>query len=221
MRHLYLALCAALAAGDVVLAQGSVTGQIAMLEAAGVRTADLANAVVWLDSGEASPASGETQIVMESRTFVPRVQVVHAGSEVAFPNKDPFRHNVFSKSGPAEFDLGLYARGETRKAKIAKPGVYPIFCNIHARMVAYIVAVGSELVTQPAADGRFSIANVPAGAYTLRVWHDRGGVANRGVTVTSDGLSGLSLQLDARNYHFVQHKNKFGQDYPPDGRDRY
>ena len=53
---------------------------------------------------------------MESREFVPRVRVVGVGSAVAFPNQDPFRHNVFSKSGPSEFDLGLYGRGETKEA---------------------------------------------------------------------------------------------------------
>ncbi len=203
-------------------ARGNVSGTLSLRERSGVRVNDLANAVIWLEGVRgARSAPSDVEIVMESRTYVPRVRVVSVGSSVGFPNHDPFRHNVFSKAGPGDFDLGLYARGETRKAPIRKEGVYPIFCNIHARMVAFIVAVATAHVTQAGADGRFVIANVPAGTYTLRAWHDRGGEVKQEVTVDESGLAGLALQLDARNYRYVQHKNKFGQDYPPDGRDRY
>ena len=203
-------------------AQGVVAGQVTMLERSGARTTDLANAVIWLESRGAAPdAPGRTQIVMESRTYVPRVRVVPVGSSVAFPNQDPFRHNVFSKAGPSEFDLGLYARGESREARVARAGVYPVFCNIHAQMVAFIVAVPTSYVAQPNPDGRFSIEAVPAGTYTVHVWHDRAGEHTREVRVEAGGRADASVQLDARGYRFVQHRNKFGQEYTKAGRDRY
>ena len=204
-------------------AQGSVSGLVSIIERAGTRTTDLADAVVWLEprGGGVAPTKSHAQIVMESREFVPRVRVVGAGSEVGFPNQDPFRHNVFSKSGPSEFDLGLYARGESKDARIDRAGVYPVFCNIHAKMVAYIVAVPSPYVAQPKPDGRFTITGVPAGTYTMHAWHDRGGGQTREITVTGDGLADVSVQLDARGYRFVAHKNKFGQEYTDSGRDRY
>ena len=158
---------------------------------------------------------------MESRQYVPRVRVVGVGSAVAFPNQDPFRHNVFSKSGPSEFDLGLYARGETKEARVERAGVYPVFCNIHAQMVAFIVAVPTRHVAQPSPDGRFSIADVPAGRYTLHAWHDRAAEQTREIEVGTGGQADVSVQLDARGYKFVQHKNKFGQEYTKKGRDRY
>ena len=142
--------------GQIATAQGAVTGQVTILERPGARTTDLADAVIWLEArGVSGAAAGRAQIVMESRTYVPRVRVVPVGSSVAFPNQDPFRHNVFSKAGPSEFDLGLYARGETREARVQRPGVYPVFCNIHAQMVAFIVAVPTAYVAQPNPDGRF------------------------------------------------------------------
>ena len=81
------------------------------------------------------------------------MRVVPSGSDVRFANYDPFRHNVFSDAGPGRFDLGLYGRGETRAAKVGAPGVYPVFCNIHARMVAYLVAVPSRWYAQAGTDG--------------------------------------------------------------------
>ena len=205
-------------------AQGSVTGQLAILERPGARTTDLANAVVWLEpaGGSRNLTPSAAQIQMESRTFVPKVRVVPAGSTVEFPNQDPFRHNVFSKAGPRDFDLGLYTRGESRGTRFERAGVYPIFCNIHARMVAFVVAVPSPWVTRPSASGSFSLAGVPPGTYTLRAWHDRGGTLAREVVV--DGAASptpLALQLDARGWRFVQHRNKFGQEYAAEGRDRY
>jgi plastocyanin len=208
---------------STIRAQGTVSGQLTINERPGTRTTDLANAVVWLvpTGGTRNVSPTTVQIQMESRTFVPRVRVVPVGSTVDFPNQDPFRHNVFSKSGPGEFDLGLYGRGESKGSRFERPGVYPIFCNIHARMVAFVVAVPSQWVTQPGADGRFAIASVPAGKYSLRVWHDRGGEQARDLDVAADGLAAVPLQLDARGYRYVQHKNKFGQDYTTTGRDRY
>jgi plastocyanin len=188
-----------------------------------VRTTDRADAVVGLEprGGAGAPGRSHPQIVMESREFVPRVRVVGVGSAVAFPNQDPFRHNVFSKSGPGEFDLGLYGRGESKDARVERAGVYPVFCNIHSRMVAFIVAVPTSYVALPNPDGRFSIAGVPAGAYTLHAWHDRGGEQSTDVTVEADGKSDVTVQLDARGYRLVPHKNKFGQEYTNSGRDRY
>jgi len=206
-------------------AQGNVTGQVSIVERPGVRTSDLADAVVWLETrgggGGAPLVRSRAQIVMESREFVPRVRVVSTGSAVGFPNQDPFRHNVFSKSGPSEFDLGLYGRGESKDARLERAGVYPVFCNIHAKMSACIVAVPTPYGAQPNPNGRFTITGVPAGSYTLHAWHDRGGEHTSEVTVDADGRANVNVQLDASGYRFVQHKNKFGQEYTNTGRDRY
>ena len=213
-----------LVAPSDALTQAAVSGQLSIIERPGTRTTDLADAVVWLEprGGAATGAArSRAQIVMESREFVPRVRVVGVGSAVGFPNQDPFRHNVFSKSGPSEFDLGLYARGESKDARVERAGVYPVFCNIHAKMVAFIVAVPTSYVAQPNPDGRFSIAGVPPGSYTLHAWHDRGGERTIELTVGGDGSSSVTVQLDASGYRFVQHKNKFGQEYTNAGRDRY
>ena len=225
--RLALALsCLSMSAGalgpSVLAAQGTVTGRVTILERGDGRTADLANTVVWIETKGAAPwgDSADAPIVMESRTFVPRVRVMRVGSTVSFPNQDPFRHNVFSKSGPSEFDLGLYARGQSRGARFARPGVYPIFCNIHAKMTAYVVAVPGA-ATQAGADGSFTLANVPAGRHVLRVWHERGGEVSVEVDVGAAAVPPLDVRLDARNYRLVQHRNKFGQEYTTTGRDRY
>jgi plastocyanin len=218
-----LAAAVALCLLPVLLQGQGLAGQLVILEKDGVRTPDLAEAVLWLEPTAAvAPGVRQSgQITMKGKQFVPRVQVVTAGSVVDYPNDDPFRHNVFSKSGPAEFDLGLYARGDSRQMAFARAGVYPIFCNIHAKMVAYVVAVPSAYSVRPGADGRFVLAGVPAGSYTLKVWHERGGQLSRPVTVPVADGTALALQLDARSYRLTQHKNKFGANYTTSGSERY
>jgi len=206
----------AMLAPGALRAQGSVSGQVTIQEREGETTKDLATAVIYLEtSGSAiGPArDGEAEIAMHDKTFIPHVQVVPAGASVAFPNQDPFRHNVFSNSSAGPFDLGLTPRGQSSKNQFRKSGVYAIYCNIHSRMSAFVVAVASPYYTQPGADGSFTIPSVPAGRYMLHAWHERGGETTQSLEVPAAGLQGLAAVLDARGYRPVQHKNKFGQDY--------
>jgi plastocyanin len=222
-----LPAAALLAAAARAGAQGAVRGQVAILERPGAEQRDLATAVVYLeipgrvarDAGGDAPRS--TEIVMRGREFLPHVRAVLAGGEVAFPNRDPFSHNVFSNAELGPFDLGLYRRGASRSARFDRPGVYPIYCNIHSRMVSFVVATPTPYVTQPDADGRFAIPRVPAGTYVLHVWHERGGEVAREVTVGATGAAGVRVELDGRSYVAGPHPNKFGRSYAATRADRY
>jgi plastocyanin len=213
-------------------AQSSLSGQLALEERPGAERHDLASAVVWLEpagrnaawrANAAGPAASmlAANIAMRGREFLPHVRIVLAGGTVTFPNQDPFSHNVFSNADPGPFDLGLYRRGASRAATFPRSGVYPIYCNIHSRMVSFVVAVPGPWFTQPNADGRFAIGGVPEGAYTLHVWHERAGEITRPVTVGAGGASTGRLQLDARAYVASPHLNKFGLPYTAIRADRY
>jgi len=202
---------------------GSISGQVTILERPGESTEDLGDVVVYLDganTAKAHLAPTNTAMELTRRQFAPRVRVVSAGSRVSFVNKDPFSHNVFSKTNGG-FDTGVYGRDKTRDNVFADGGVYPLYCNIHPRMTAFVVALNTPYYAQAEEDGRFVIPSVPPGKYTLHVWHDRAAPIDTTVTVTVSGATNLRVQLDARGYHYVQHKNKFGQDYTTASGDRY
>jgi hypothetical protein len=157
---------------------------------------------------------------MERRRFSPQVIIVTPGSRVDFPNKDPFDHNIFSNEEKGSFDLGLYGRGESKPATFRAPGAFAVYCNIHSRMVGHVLVITTPYVTQAGADGRFELSRIPPGKYELHVWHNRAPEVVRPVTVTAAGLEGQDVQMDARGWKFVAHKNKFGQDYQASG-ERY
>lgn len=218
-------LALALAApGASASAQGSVSGRITITERPGERTTDIGNTVIYLvpkagASARTRPTSAT--IAMNERTFLPRVRVVTPGSKVEFPNQDPFRHNIFSTTRGAVFDLGLYPTGESKDATFRRAGAFPVYCNIHPRMTAFVVVAPTPWYTTAGADGRWSISDVPAGEYTLHVWHERAEAVEQEVTVAAAGAPGTDVTIDARGFRFAQHKNKFGQEYDRTGRDRY
>jgi plastocyanin len=220
------ALCAAV---SVARAQGEVSGQITLLEARSTAKHDVGSAVVFLEpvsmrgarydrpTGEYSSAS----IDMRNREFVPHVQIVRAGGSVEFPNSDPFSHNVFSNTSLGAFDLGLYRRGQSRAATLARAGVYSIYCNIHSAMVSFVIAVPTKDFSRVSDDGKFVMEDVAAGSYLLHVWHERTPEIVEEIDVPASGLRTLAVTLDTRGFAATAHLNKFGKPYAPTRADRY
>ena len=205
-------------------AQGvRVVGHITMLEKSGKASSDLGAAVVYLEGGTRGAARpGTFDIATSEKEFVPRVVAVPLGSTVRFPNHDPFNHNVFSVSEGNQFDLGLYGRGDAKGYTFTGAGLVRVFCNIHPRMVAFVVVLPTRYFAQPTADGAFTIEDVPPASYTLHVWHERSPQVTRDVAVGRKGVSDLAVELDARGFRPMTHKNKYGKDYPTNaGRERY
>ena len=64
------------------------------------------------------------------------------------------------------------------------PGIMRVGCSTHQWMRGWIVST-DEASAVSAADGSFTIADVPPGTYQLRVWHEALKVATQPVTVTA------------------------------------
>jgi plastocyanin len=207
-----------------LVAQGAVSGQVAVLEKPGEAAADLSNTVIYLDlpaGVKVKLKPSHAVVTMHAREFTPHVTVITVGSSVQFQNQDPFQHNAFSNSAAGTFDFGLSDRGTTVEQVLRRAGTFQVFCNIHARMSAFLLVLTTPYHTQAGSDGRFSLAAVPAGAYTLHAWNERGGEFTRALSVPAAGATDVSIQLDARGFQRAAHKNKFGQDYTSAGGERY
>jgi len=217
----FVAVMAVTSVGLSLTAQQPVRGSVVVLDRDQRPARDVDEAVVWLVRERAARAArpDTAEILTRRREFVPRVAVVTPGSAVRFPNHDSFNHNVFSLSEEAPFDLGLYGRNEVRATAFTRPGVIRVYCNVHATMSAFVVVVPEQLFARPAADGSFSIVNVPPGRYTLRAWHERAAqVIEREITVTAQGTDLVALTLDASGFRPEPHLNKYGQPYRAAGR---
>ena len=214
-----LAAAMAAAVPGSASAQGTVAGRISIQEKPGEKTADYANTVIYLEpkGAAARTAEAKAQMTINGRNFAPRVRVVTVGSTVEFPNQDPFTHNVFSTTPGALFDLGSYGSGTSKSTQFKKAGAFPIYCNVHAKMTGYVVVVGTPWHTLAAADGRWELAKVPAGKYTLTAWHERATPVTADIDVPAAGLATLETKLDASGFKEVAHKDKLGKDYSTHG----
>lgn len=181
-----VALCLA-AAATASAADGDLRG----VARAATRTEP--NVVVWLDvpSGPAGGPAPEPVLDQRNLQFFPQVLVVRVGTTVKFPNTDRVFHNVFSFKDGKQFDLGVYPVGAVKHVRFDRPGVSRLFCNIHPKMAAYVVAVDSPYFAMSDERGAFSI-QAPAGTYTYHAWRAGGPMLNGSVTV--GGATTLDIQ---------------------------
>src|SRR5580698_3636860 len=143
------------------------------------KSVDASGVVVWLLPLDELPpplAAGPAkapEIIQHNKSFQPHVLAVQVGSEVRFPNMDPFFHNIFSLFDGKRFDLGLYEAGTSRTVRFDRAGVSFLFCNIHPEMSAVVVAVATPYFGTSSRSGHVEIPDVPDGRYQLNVWYER------------------------------------------------
>lgn len=165
-------------------------------------------------------------LTQKDKQFIPHVLVVRTGSSVDFPNLDPFYHNVFSLFNGKRFDLGLYEAHTHRAVRFDRDGASYIFCNIHPEMGAVVVSLSTPYFGTSTHDGDVTIRGVPPGSYRLNVWAenvavDRLNALSRTLEISASATQLGNFELQASGDIMTHHQNKFGENYPPDPKDRY
>lgn len=216
-------LLAALAVWPVAAA--TISGQFTLSNAR-VKSRSAEGIAVWLEpaQGKAPVPEGRVHVITQKgKRFIPHVSVVPVGTLVDLPNYDPIFHNAFSNFAGQPFDTGLYPPGGTYKIRFQRDGVVRMFCNIHSTMSAVVVVVPSPWYAASGQDGSFRIPNVPAGEYTLKVWHERATAETlkaleRKVTVSGGDVVIPPGAISESGFVEVPHSNKYGKPYgkPPE-----
>ena len=138
---------------------------------------ELIDFIVYIDQPltNVPVAAPKTLQVVTKRdaVFRPHVLPVLAGATVEWPNKDDIFHNAFSISESNPFDLGLYKDPEVKKVQFKNPGRVDVFCSIHSQMSCVLLVLQNPFFATTDQSGKFRIANVPAGTYKLKAWHQR------------------------------------------------
>lgn len=134
-----------------------------------------------------------------SKEFVPRVSVMQAGASVRFPNKDNIRHHVYSFSPAKSFELKLYSGVPAQPVAFDKPGTVVLGCNIHDKMVAYVLVVDTPHFTKTDDSGRARFEGLPAGEYEIKAWQPLAdgteAIAAQRIKVAADAAQGPVVTL--------------------------
>ena len=123
-------------------------------------------------SGE-PPQRPKRDITIEqsNKQFVPLVSIAQTGTMVNFPNRDPFRHHVYSFSPAKTFEIKLYSGVPSKPVAFDKPGEVVLGCNIHDTMIAHVLIVDTPFFAKTDGQGRASLDQLPAGDYEVRMWY--------------------------------------------------
>ena len=143
----------------------------------------------------------QTPVVLDQQQcrYAPRVLGVQAGQQLTIRNGDPLLHNVHGEGAVNQpFDVGTPVQGmEVKRTFATREVMVPIKCNVHSWMNAFIGVVEHPYFAVTDQNGRFSLPPLPAGTYTLEIWHERLGTQTQQVTVAAKETKDLSFTYKA------------------------
>ncbi len=170
--------------------------------------APLENAVVYaIPAPGKGPAQAPAAAHIEQigKRFTPLVSVVQTGTAISFPNKDTVRHHVYSFSPAKVFELKLYSGLPSKPVIFDKTGLVVLGCNIHDRMIAYVLVVETPYFVKTSNDGVATLADLPAGNYELKAWHyglpGPDTAVAKAVSVTDAAAVNFRLTIDPASSH--------------------
>jgi len=170
--------CLALAAGEERRGEYVVMGPGNTLQNAFVYVKDGLPAAMY-------PVPAQPVVLDQQKCrYVPRVIGVQVGQQLTVRNSDPLLHNVRAESAINEpFDVGTPQHMEVPKTFATREVMVPVKCNVHPWMNGYVGVLEHPYFAVTDASGRFSIAALPPGTYTIEVWHERFGTQTQQVTI--------------------------------------
>lgn len=141
-------------------------------------TKGLSNVVVFArDAKRVKDSVPDTPLVFDQKNceFLSPVFAARVGQPVDVRNSDPIGHNT--NIAGTSFNQLIPADGSTLYRPTNETGVPTmVTCNIHPWMKAYAVFRKDGYVAVTAADGSFTIPDLPAGVpIEFQVWHERAG----------------------------------------------
>lgn len=180
---------------------GNISGKIRLANVS-TSTANQAagkkeNVVIWLEgAGDSKPPDTIVKISQKNLQFSPEFAIAVRGQKIEMPNDDDVVHNVYSFTGLNQFNLGLYAKGESRTVVFDQTGIVDVFCSIHHQMHARVFVVPTKYFANGMPGHSFTLADVPPGKYVLKAWHQRSHMMEKTIIVPATGNVTVDINLE-------------------------
>ena len=169
-------------------------------------TADsgVGEAVVWLSgigSGRENDAPRRVTLAMRDCRLSPRVVRVATGGTVILNSHDAVmvRLRFLDTDVPDSVRATVRMNDEGQVVPLSDAtrtaGIVAVRDDLHPWVRGYLAVAPHPYVAVTEADGRFSFEGVPAGSYTLVVWHERFGTMSQPVTITAGKESRVEVQV--------------------------
>ncbi len=153
-------------------------------------------AFVYIKSGIEGKYGPAAEVVLDQRgcMYSPHVLGMIAGTPLKIVNSDDTNHNVHSlPTKNRQFNFSQPKKGMEKVLSgndtFNNPEIMVrVKCDVHPWMSAYIGVLPHPFFHATGRGGEFEIKNVPAGKYTLAVWHEEWGAMETEIEV-ADGAT--------------------------------
>lgn len=165
----------------------------------------LKNAVVFLQGAVAgakgfSVPKGGLVLDQKRCRFEPHVLIVPAGSEWQVLNSDHLVHSLHTggRTNPPVNRVQL--AGVARLSfRFDRAEIFPLWCDIHRGMQAWVVVADHPYYALTDDEGRFRLTDIPAGDYTLEVRHETLGSVVKRVQVAEEEETRVEFKMAERH----------------------
>ncbi len=148
----------------------------------------LGNVFVYIKSGlpkKDYPAPAEPVVIdQKGCQYTPHVTGAMVGQTIKFLNPDGTLHNIHAICKiNQELNTAMPKfRTEITKVFDKEEFMFPLKCDVHPWMNAWIAIMSHPFFSTTHTDGKFKIENIPAGSYEIEVWHEKLGTQKSYVT---------------------------------------
>jgi plastocyanin len=161
----------------------------------------LANAVVWIDdikSGKDWDNGSSGSVDQNGCSYMPHIQALAPGAKLEVVNSDAVLHNIHAYAGDETlFNIAQPIQGMKTSKTLEESGPVHLKCDVHSWMSAWVFVAANPYYAITATDGSFSLGDVPAGTYSVKIWHGRFGEQSGTATVEADGTATVDFEMTA------------------------
>ncbi len=163
-----------------------------------VNNGNLVNAVITITDIQKGKKIEVKKVTLDQNgcEYHPHVLAFPAGSAVEILNPDGILHNVHSYSKVnSPFNQAQPKFKKSLDVKIEKPEVIEVKCDVHGWMHGWLVATENPYFAVTDNSGSFKLTDVPAGSYTVEVWHEKLGKNTQKVTVKAKEEAKVNFEI--------------------------
>lgn len=164
----------------------------------------LENVILYVSGGDLAgksfgPATEKKVLNQEGCHYIPHALTLQVGQPLEIVNSDDTAHNVhaWAEVNPS-FNESQSGKGVKSEKKFAKEEImFPVKCDVHNWMNAYIGVFNHPLHTVSGKGGAFEL-KLPAGTYEVTAMHEKLGKQTAMVTVADNGSADLNFTFKSK-----------------------
>ena len=163
-----------------------------------VSNGNLVNAIITITDIQKGKKIELKKVTLDQKgcEYHPHVLAFPAGSPVEILNPDGILHNIHSYSKVnSPFNQAQPKFKKSLDVKIEKPEAIEVKCDVHGWMHGWLVATENPYFAVTDNSGSFKLTDVPAGSYTVEVWHEKLGKSTQKVTVKAKEEAKVNFEI--------------------------